>query len=188
MKNYFSTSKRPSGLIRNSYLLNKQIIRDNSWLGLANTQDERFTPFLVIKFKGNDCWLVVSAGSSSSVIRGHIYKTLATLRPRKSIVRLRTPVAACTKDLRGKGFVNMAQDTSQLRTASVIPKGVLNREEILLYHDCFNDSGRFLCFGLVILNHSTTFSSPLCYFSEQWYFWLLSIERQYPCSSHKLLQ
>jgi hypothetical protein len=44
-----------SGLIRNSYLLNKQLIIDNSRLGLANTQDERFTPFLVIKIKGNDC-------------------------------------------------------------------------------------------------------------------------------------
>jgi hypothetical protein len=30
---------------------------NNSWLGLANnTQDERFTPFLVIKIKGKDCW------------------------------------------------------------------------------------------------------------------------------------
>jgi hypothetical protein len=37
------------------YLLNKQMIIDNSCLGLANTQDERFTPFLVIKMKGNDC-------------------------------------------------------------------------------------------------------------------------------------
>jgi hypothetical protein len=45
-----------SCLIRNSYLLNKQMIIDNSWLGLANTQDERFTPFFVIKIKGNDCW------------------------------------------------------------------------------------------------------------------------------------
>jgi hypothetical protein len=45
-----------SGLIRNSYLLSKQMIMDNSCLGLANTQDERFTPFLVIKIKGNDCW------------------------------------------------------------------------------------------------------------------------------------
>jgi hypothetical protein len=42
-------SNRSSGLIRNSYLLNKQMIIDNSWLGLANTQDERFTPFLVIR-------------------------------------------------------------------------------------------------------------------------------------------
>jgi hypothetical protein len=38
-------SNRSSGLIRNSYLLDKQMIIDNSWLGLANTQDERFTPF-----------------------------------------------------------------------------------------------------------------------------------------------
>jgi hypothetical protein len=30
-------------------------IIDNSCLGLANTQDERFTPFLVIKIKGNAC-------------------------------------------------------------------------------------------------------------------------------------
>jgi hypothetical protein len=45
-----------SGWIRNSYLLNKQMIRDNSWLGLANTQDERFITFLVIKIKGN--WLL----------------------------------------------------------------------------------------------------------------------------------
>jgi hypothetical protein len=30
------------------------MIIDNSCLGLANTQDERFTPFLVIKIKGND--------------------------------------------------------------------------------------------------------------------------------------
>jgi hypothetical protein len=44
-----------SGLIRNSYLLNKQMIIDNSCLGLANIQDEAFTPFLVIKIKGNDC-------------------------------------------------------------------------------------------------------------------------------------
>jgi hypothetical protein len=36
---------RSSGLIRNSYLLNKQMIIDNSCLGLANTQYERFTPF-----------------------------------------------------------------------------------------------------------------------------------------------
>jgi hypothetical protein len=48
-------SNRSSGLIRNSYLLNKQMIIDNSCLGLANTQDERFTPFLVIKIKGKDC-------------------------------------------------------------------------------------------------------------------------------------
>jgi hypothetical protein len=48
-------TNRSSGLIRNSYLLNKLIIIDNSCLGLANTQDERFTPFLVIKIKGNDC-------------------------------------------------------------------------------------------------------------------------------------
>jgi hypothetical protein len=32
---------------------------DNSWLGLANAQDERFTPFLVIKIKGNDCWHLI---------------------------------------------------------------------------------------------------------------------------------
>jgi hypothetical protein len=40
-------SNRSSGLIRNSYsyLLNKQIIIDNSRLGLANTQDERLTSF-----------------------------------------------------------------------------------------------------------------------------------------------
>jgi hypothetical protein len=38
-------SNKSSGLIRNSYLLNKQMIIDNSWLGLANTQYERFTPF-----------------------------------------------------------------------------------------------------------------------------------------------
>jgi hypothetical protein len=38
-------SNRSSGLIRNSKLLNKQMIIDNSLLGLANTQDERFTPF-----------------------------------------------------------------------------------------------------------------------------------------------
>jgi hypothetical protein len=38
-------SNRSSGLIRNGYLLNKQMIIDNSWLGLANTQDERFTPY-----------------------------------------------------------------------------------------------------------------------------------------------
>jgi hypothetical protein len=49
-------SNRSSGFIRNSYLLNKQMIIDNSWLGLANTQDEKFTPFLVIKIKGNDGW------------------------------------------------------------------------------------------------------------------------------------
>jgi hypothetical protein len=49
-------SNRSSGLIRNSYPLNKQMTIDNSWLGLANTQDERFTPFLVIKIKSNDCW------------------------------------------------------------------------------------------------------------------------------------
>jgi hypothetical protein len=48
-------SNRSSGLIRNSYLLNKQMIVDNSLLGLAYTQDERFTPFLVIKIKGNEC-------------------------------------------------------------------------------------------------------------------------------------
>jgi hypothetical protein len=32
-------TNRSSGLIRNSYLLNKQMIIDNSCLGLANTQD-----------------------------------------------------------------------------------------------------------------------------------------------------
>jgi hypothetical protein len=48
-------TNRSSGLIRNNYLLNKQMIIDNSCLGLANTQDERFTPFLVIKIKGDDC-------------------------------------------------------------------------------------------------------------------------------------
>jgi hypothetical protein len=44
-------TNRSSGLIRNSYLLNKQMIIDNtnSCLGLANKQDERFTPFLLIK-------------------------------------------------------------------------------------------------------------------------------------------
>jgi hypothetical protein len=31
------------------------MIIDNSCLGSTNTQDERFTPFLVIKIKGNDC-------------------------------------------------------------------------------------------------------------------------------------
>jgi hypothetical protein len=36
-------------------LLNKQMIIENSCLGLANTQDERFTPVLVIKMKANDC-------------------------------------------------------------------------------------------------------------------------------------
>jgi hypothetical protein len=48
-----------SGLIRNSYLLNKQMIIDNSWLGLANTQDERFSPFLVSRSKGMnvDIWI-----------------------------------------------------------------------------------------------------------------------------------
>jgi hypothetical protein len=34
-------SNRSSGLIRNSYLLNKQMIIDNSWLGLANTQPKK---------------------------------------------------------------------------------------------------------------------------------------------------
>jgi hypothetical protein len=48
-------TNRSSGLIRNSYLLDNQMIVDNSCLGLANTQDERFTPFLVTKIKGNDC-------------------------------------------------------------------------------------------------------------------------------------
>jgi hypothetical protein len=48
-------TNRSSGLIINSYILNKQMIIDNSWLGLANTQYERFTPFLVIKIRGNDC-------------------------------------------------------------------------------------------------------------------------------------
>jgi hypothetical protein len=38
----------------NGYFLNKQMIIDNSCLGLANTQDEKFTPLLVIKIKGND--------------------------------------------------------------------------------------------------------------------------------------
>jgi hypothetical protein len=37
-------SNRTSGLNRNSYHLNKQMIIDNSSLGLANTQDERFAP------------------------------------------------------------------------------------------------------------------------------------------------
>jgi hypothetical protein len=31
------------------------MIIDNSCLGLANAEDERFTPYLVIKIKGNDC-------------------------------------------------------------------------------------------------------------------------------------
>jgi hypothetical protein len=48
-------TNRSTGLIRNSYLLNKQMIIGNSCLGLANTQDERFIPFWVIKIKGNDC-------------------------------------------------------------------------------------------------------------------------------------
>jgi hypothetical protein len=48
-------TNRSSGLVRNSYLLNKQMIIDNSCLGLANTQDERFTPFLVIKIIDNSC-------------------------------------------------------------------------------------------------------------------------------------
>jgi hypothetical protein len=48
-------TNRSSGLIRNGYLSDKQMIIDNSCLALANTQDERFTPFLVIKIKGNDC-------------------------------------------------------------------------------------------------------------------------------------
>jgi hypothetical protein len=38
-------TNRSSGLIRNSYLLNKQMIIDNSCLGLANTQDERCETF-----------------------------------------------------------------------------------------------------------------------------------------------
>jgi hypothetical protein len=38
-------TNRSSGLIRNGYLLNKQMIIDNSCLGLAKTQDERYTPF-----------------------------------------------------------------------------------------------------------------------------------------------
>jgi hypothetical protein len=52
-------TNRSSGLIRNSYLLNKQIIIYNSCLSLANTQDERFTPSLVIKIKGKtvDIWI-----------------------------------------------------------------------------------------------------------------------------------
>jgi hypothetical protein len=35
------------------------MIIDNSCLGMANTQDERFTPFLVIKIKGMtvDIWI-----------------------------------------------------------------------------------------------------------------------------------
>jgi hypothetical protein len=45
-------TSRSSGLIRNSYLLDKQMIIDNSCLGLANTQDERFTPFLLSRSKG----------------------------------------------------------------------------------------------------------------------------------------
>jgi hypothetical protein len=49
-------TNRSSGLIRKSYLLNKQMIIDNSCLALANTQDERFTPFLVIKIKRE--WLL----------------------------------------------------------------------------------------------------------------------------------
>jgi hypothetical protein len=35
---------KPDLQVSNSYLLNKQMIIDNNWLGLANTQDERFTP------------------------------------------------------------------------------------------------------------------------------------------------
>jgi hypothetical protein len=52
-------TNRYSGLIRNIYLLNKQMIIDNSCLGLANTQDERFTPFLVSRLKGRtvDIWI-----------------------------------------------------------------------------------------------------------------------------------
>jgi hypothetical protein len=53
-------SNRPSGLIRNSYLLNKQMIIDNSCLGLAKTQDERFTPFFWLsRSKGMtfDIWI-----------------------------------------------------------------------------------------------------------------------------------
>jgi hypothetical protein len=52
-------TNRSSGLIRNSYLLNKQVIIDNSRLGLANTQDERFTPFWFSRSKGMtvDIWI-----------------------------------------------------------------------------------------------------------------------------------
>jgi hypothetical protein len=52
-------SNRSSGLIRNSYFLNKQMIIDNSWLGLANAQDERFTPFWLSRSKGMtvDIWI-----------------------------------------------------------------------------------------------------------------------------------
>jgi hypothetical protein len=38
------------------------MIIDNSCLGLANAQDERFTPFLVIKIKWNDCMLTFGLG------------------------------------------------------------------------------------------------------------------------------
>jgi hypothetical protein len=47
-------TNRSLGLIRNNYLLNKQMIIDNNCLGLANTQDERFTPFLV--FPEENLW------------------------------------------------------------------------------------------------------------------------------------
>jgi hypothetical protein len=49
-----SQNPKDKDLIRNSCLLNKQMIIDNSWFGLANTQGERFT-LLVVKIKGNDC-------------------------------------------------------------------------------------------------------------------------------------
>jgi hypothetical protein len=38
-------SQNPTRTNRSFYLLNKQMIIDNICLGLANTQDERFTPF-----------------------------------------------------------------------------------------------------------------------------------------------
>jgi hypothetical protein len=51
-------SNRSSGLIRNSYLLNKQMIIDNSWLGLANTQDGKHL-FCLWRSKGMtvDIWI-----------------------------------------------------------------------------------------------------------------------------------
>jgi hypothetical protein len=60
---------RSSGLIRNSSILIKQIIIDNSCLGLANTQYERFTPFWVIKIKGND---YVSYNQKQNMGRDHV--------------------------------------------------------------------------------------------------------------------
>jgi hypothetical protein len=72
-------TNRSSGLTRKSYLLNKQMIIDNSCLGLANTQDERFTPFLVINIK----WLltfglgiVILQGVSRSKYLAGVYTML----------------------------------------------------------------------------------------------------------------